>query len=120
VQVDGLRIVVDGTPCRVDHWVLPPFDHFFEAAIPAAPGTPPLLHVEIDCVETFPPPNAADSRLLGVEIEEIEIGPADRYAPRSLTGLGLVRDELAALARTADGDRRTQCLLDSLPAGAGD
>jgi hypothetical protein len=119
-QVDGLRIVVDGTPCRVDHWVLPPFDHFFEAAIPAAPGTPPVLHVEIDCVETFPPPNAADSRLLGVEIEEIEIGPADRYAPRSLTGLGLVSDELAALARTADGDRRTQCLLDSLPAGAGE
>jgi hypothetical protein len=118
-QVDGLRIVIDGTPCRVDHWVLPPFDHFFEAAIPAAPGTPPLLHVEIDCVETFPPPNSADARLLGVEIEEIEIGPADRYAPRSLTGLGLVSDELAALARTADGDRRTQCLLESLPAGAG-
>ena len=119
-QVDGLRIVVDGTPCRVDHWVIPPFDHFFEAAIPAAPGTPPLLHVEIDSVETFPPPNAADSRLLGVEIEEIEIGPADRYAPRSLTGLSLVRDKLAALARSADGDRRTQCLLDSLPVGAGD
>ena len=100
--------------------MLPPFDHFFEAAIPAAPGTPPLLHVEIDCVETFPPPNAADSRLLGVEIEEIEIGPADRYAPRSLSGLSLVSDELAALARTADGDRRTQYLLDSLPAGAGE
>ena len=119
-QVDGLRIVIDGHPCQVDHWVLPPFDHFFEVAIPAAPGSLPWLHVEIDCVDTFPPPNAADSRLLGVEIEEIEIGPADRYAPRSLTGLSLVRDKMAALARSADGDRRTQCLLDSLPVGAGD
>jgi len=119
-QVDGLRILVDGTPCRVDHWVLPPFDHFFEAEIPAARGTPSLLHVEIDCVDTFPPSNAADTRLLGVEIEEIEIGPADRYAPRSLTGLSLVSDTLVALARSADGDRRTQCLLDSLPVGAGE
>jgi len=118
-QVDGLRIMVDGTPCPVDHWVLPPFDHFFEAAIPAAPGSLPWLQVEIDCVDTFPPPNAVDSRLLGVEIEEIEVGPADRYASRSLSGLGQVSDELAALARTADGDRRMQCLLDSLPAGAG-
>jgi hypothetical protein len=115
-----LRIVVDGFPCLVDHWVLPPFDHFFEAVIPAAPGTPPLLHIEIDCVATFPPPNAADSRLLGVEIEEIEVGPADRYAPRSLAGLESISEQLAALARTADGDRRTQALLDSLPAGAGD
>jgi hypothetical protein len=36
--------------------VLPPFDHFFEAVIAAAPGAAPLLHVEIDCVETFPLP----------------------------------------------------------------
>lgn len=118
-QVDGLRIAVDGFRCNVDHWVLPPFDHFFEAVIPAAPGAAPLLHVEIDCLETFAPPDPADTRLLGVEIEEIEVGPADRYIPRSLSGLGQVSDELAALARTADGDRRTQFLLDSLPAGAG-
>ena len=119
-QVDGLRIAVDGFRCNVDHWVLPPFDHFFEAVIPAAPGAAPLLHVEIDCLETFAPPDPADTRLLGVEIEEIEVGPADRYAPRSLTGLSQVSDELVALARSADGDRRTQFLLDSLPAGAGE
>ena len=119
-QVDGLRIAVDGTRCNVDHWVLPPFDHLFETPIPAAPGAAPSLHVEIDCLETFAPPDPADTRLLGVEIEEIEVGPADRSNPRSLSGLGRVSDELAALARTADGDRRTQFLLDSLPAGAGD
>jgi len=118
-QVDGLRIVVDGVPCQVDHWVLPPFDHLFEAAIPASPGNVPLLHVEIDCVDTFSPPDPADRRRLGVEIEEIEVGPADRYAPRSLTGLERVGEELVALARTTDGDRRLQFLLDSLPATAG-
>jgi hypothetical protein len=119
-QVDSLRIVVDGHPCRVDHWVLPPFDHFFEAAIPAAPGALPWLHVEIDCVDTFSPTDAADTRRLGVEIEEIEIGLAERYAPRSLAALGRVQEELSRLATTPDGDRRMQVLLDSLPVGAGD
>lgn len=119
-QVDGLRIVIDGHPCHVDHWVLPPFDHFFEATIPAAPDAQPLLHIEIDCVDTFPPPDTTDTRLLGVEIEEIEVGPAECYAPRSLGGLGRVGTELAALASTADGDRRLQSLLDSLPARTGD
>ena len=118
-QVDGLRIVVDGAPCEVDHWVIPPFDHLFEAAIPAAPGARPLLHIEIDCGETFSPPDAADTRLLGVEIEEIEVGPAERYTPRSLAGLARVGEELAGLAATPDGDRRMQALLDALPAGDG-
>ena len=119
-QVDGLRIAVDGFRCSVDHWVLPPFDHFFEAAIPAAPGSLPWLHVEIDCVDTFSPPDAADTRRLGVEIEEIEIGPAERFVPRSLAALGRVQEELSRLAATPDGDRRMQVLLESLPVGAGD
>ncbi|MCY3016138.1 MAG: hypothetical protein NT171_15820 [Planctomycetota bacterium] len=119
-QVDGLRIVIDGQPCQVDHWVLPPFDHFFEAAIPVAPGSLPWLHVEIDCLDTFSPTDAADTRRLGVEIEEIEIGPAERFVPRSLAALGRVQEELSRLATTPDGDRRMQVLLESLPAGAGD
>lgn len=119
-QVDDLRIVIDGQPCQVDHWVLPPFDHFFEAAIPAAPGSLPWLHVEIDCLDTFSPTDVADTRRLGVEIEEIEIGPAERFVPRSLAGLGRVQEELSRLATTPDGDRRMQVLLESLPAGAGD
>ena len=114
-QVDGLRILADGRELPTDHWVLPPFDHFFEATVPAAPGAPPTLSIAIDCVETCAPADRSDGRLLGVEVEEIEIGPAERHRPRSLGGLGRVREELAALAATADGDRRMQFLLDSLP-----
>jgi hypothetical protein len=119
-QVDGLRVVVDGVPCEVDHWVLPPFDHIFEAAIPAAPGARPLCHLEIDCIETFAPADPSDRRMLGVEIEEIEVGPAGAQTPRSLAALRDIGEALALLADTADGDRRTENLLDSLPAGAGD
>lgn len=112
-QVDDLALAADGVSCDVDHWVLPPFDHFFEATIPAAPLDLPLLRLSIDCREAVRPPDPADTRLLGVEIEEIEILPADRRAPRSLAALGRVRDELAALASTPDGDRRMQHLLAS-------
>lgn len=114
-QVDRLVLAADGVPCTVDHWVLPPFDHLFEATIPAAPDGPPFLRLSIDCGETVAPPDTADTRLLGVEIEEIEIAPAGRFVAGSLAGLGRVRDELAALASTPDGDRRMQHLLASLP-----
>ena len=114
-QVDGLRILADGLPCAVDHWVLPPFDHFFEATIPAAPDGPPLLRLAVDCGQTAPAADPADTRSLGVEIGEIELAPAGRFMPRSLAGLARVRGELAALAALADGNRRTWHLLDSLP-----
>lgn len=117
-QVDGLRLFADGRELPVDHWVLPPFDHFFEATVPAAPEGPPTLALAFDCVDTFAPVDRSDGRLLGVEVEEIEVGPVDRHRPRSLGALGRVREELAALAATADGDRRMQCLLDSLPGDA--
>ena len=116
VQVDGLRIFADGLELPTDHWVLPPFDHFFEATVPAVPGSPPTLSIAIDCVETCTPADRSDDRLLGVEVDEIEVGPADRHRPRSLGELGRVREELAVLAATPDGDRRMQFLLDSLPA----
>jgi hypothetical protein len=112
-QVDRLGVVADGVPCAVDHWVLPPFDHFFEARIPPAPDGPPLLRLAIDCAETVHPPDPTDTRLLGVEVEEIEVVPADRVVPRSLSRLDRVRDELAAMASTPDGDPRMQHLLES-------
>lgn len=114
-QVDGLRILADGVPCAVDHWVLPPFDHFFETTIPAAPEARPLLRLAIDCGQAAAAADPADTRCLGVEIEEIELAPAERFTARSLSGLARVREQLAVLALSPDGNRRTQHLLRSLP-----
>ena len=116
-QVDGLRITADGAACSVDHWVLPPFDHFFETTIPENPDAGPLLRLAIDCGETAAPPDAADARSLGVEVAEIELAPVERFTPQSLAGLARVRDDLATLAGSPDGDRRMQHLLDSLATG---
>lgn len=116
-QVDRLQLLADGVPLATDHWVLPPFDHLFEATIPPAPDTPPRLVVELDCAETHAPPDRSDTRLLGVEVEEVEVGPSERYSPRSLESLARVRRELDLLAATVDGDRRLGRLLGSLPDG---
>lgn len=115
-QVDGLRIHADGQALSTDHWALPPFDHFFEATVPPSPGAPPLLRLQIDSVQTLRPPNTGDPRLLGVEVGEIEVGPADGYIPRSLESLQTVRSKLSALAATTEKDWRMKVLLDSLPA----
>ncbi len=69
-----------------------------------------------DCAASVHLPDPTDARLLGVQVEEIELAPAGRLAPRSLAGLGRVRAELAALAGTPDGDRRMAHLLARLPA----
>lgn len=116
-QVEGLAIRADGVPCAVDHWVLPPFDHVYEATIPADPAAGSLLRLSIDAGVALAPPDPADTRLLGVEVAEIALAPAGRLGPRSLEGLTRVRGELEALAATPDGDRRMQRLLAGLPPG---
>lgn len=116
-QVDSLRLFADGVELATDHWVLPPFDHFFEATVPAAPGAGDFLHLEIDCGETAAPPDPSDTRRLGVEVGEIEVFPAERHRSRSLAGLARVRVELDSLAATPDGDRRMEHLLQGLPGG---
>lgn len=113
-QVDRLAIRADGAPCEVDHWVLPPFDHVYEATIPAAPSAGSLLRLSIDPGVVVAPPDPADTRLLGVEVAEIALAPAGRLAPRSLAGLARVRGELDALAATPDGDRRMHRLLSAV------
>ncbi len=38
-----------------------------------------ILHIEIDCAETIISKDPSDSRRLGIEICEIEIGPRDQF-----------------------------------------
>jgi hypothetical protein len=79
-QIDELTLLVDSQSVVLHHWLESEFVHIFDAVVPVNKlnQTIEVLQLTFDCVETIIL-SETDGRHLGLEICEIEVGPAYAY-----------------------------------------
>ena len=86
-QLNNLTCKVDGFDVKLTSRIVGPHDLIFEGAIRASKLnlSDKLLWIVLDCGETQRAAHSLDTRHLGVELCEVEVGPNENYASSSLS-----------------------------------